>query len=53
MLGKRYQIQSSPDLKNWVNIGPVVEATTGKAVYRLFQETRSTNKVFYRVEPVP
>ncbi len=47
-LGVRYQVQSSPNLVDWTNVGAPLEGTG--APIRVLDALRGTNKKFYRYQ---
>lgn len=50
-LGLRYQLQGSPNLRDWSDVGAVL-AGTGTPI-RIFQPTRGSGHLYYRYRIVP
>ena len=50
-LGVRYQVQGSPNLIDWPDVGGIIQGT-GTPI-RLLQAARGTNNKFYRYQIVP
>jgi hypothetical protein len=52
-VGTNYQLETSRNLVNWSNSGPIFVATNTSVVYPQYFNVDAWNELFFRVQPVP